>query len=91
MSLGSTCDCDGPKPGHRKGCPLAGDFPLEQERDQVDILATALFLAQERPELTGMSATAWVETAISMRQRIAAISGVFFADDDDVIERLARP
>lgn len=31
-NFGETCTCpNGPYPGHRTGCPLAGDFPLSDK------------------------------------------------------------
>lgn len=64
---------------------------VEREPDQADILATALYLSQNRPELFGMSAVMWVEEAIHMRKRIAAITGVFYTDNEEAVEELAQP
>lgn len=68
---------------------LDDDKP-EREADQEDILATALFLSQNNPTLTGMSAKSWVEDAVFQRARIRAITGVYHMDDDAIIEELSK-
>lgn len=55
------------------------DGPVAREDDQEDILATALILSQSYgSDLSGMSAAAWVEEAISFRRMVKAAGDVVY-------------